>query len=376
MSGDFRRLWMARAISAIGDGIALTSLLVYIKDTEDSGVAVAALLLAESLPNLLGPFTGVIADRYDRRLVMVTCDVAQAAIYTMIAVTVPALPVVILLVGLASVFDATFRPANRAAMPALVAPHDLMRANAWMGGTLNLQLTLGPLAGGLLVAAVGLQGALLADAITFVGSGVLILGLPALRAKGKDSEDPQKVVASLREGVAFAWRHSIARAIFLTLLLGVAFAALDNVALVFLARDVLGSGPTGFGVLMSAFGIGLAVGSFALLRGRAHDPARLYTFGWLLSGIGTLATGLAPTLGVAAFAQSVAGGGNGLENAAGDTLIQRTVPDAMLGRVFGATGTGALLGSSLASLVGGLLLEVAGPRASSSLRGWERSPSS
>jgi MFS family permease len=82
-----------------------------------------------------------------------------------------------------------------------------------------------------------------------------------------------------------------------------------------------------------------------------------------MSAIGTVATGLAPLLAVVAAGQAVAGFGNGLENIAADTLIQRAVPREILGRVFGLVSTAAIGGSTVAYAAGGLVLDVSSPRA-------------
>ena len=73
----FRRLWCARAVSFVGDGIALTALVLYVQGTEGTGTAVAALLLAQALPHLLGPFAGTFADRVDQRSLMIGCDLGR-----------------------------------------------------------------------------------------------------------------------------------------------------------------------------------------------------------------------------------------------------------------------------------------------------------
>jgi len=121
-------------------------------------------------------------------------------------------------------------PAGRGAVPALVDDADLVSANAWLGTALNMQVALGPLLGGVLVASLGVRGALAADAASFVVSGVLLLGVPRL-PPGEDRErEPFR--RELHAGLAFARRHRVARAVVVSLFLGVAFAGVDNVALV------------------------------------------------------------------------------------------------------------------------------------------------
>lgn len=108
----------------------------------------------------------------------------------------------------------------------------------------------------------------------------------------------------------------------------------------------------------------MVLGPVALLRSRRSFNARsALLIGVILTGIGELAAGIVPWFGLAVLVQGIAGIGNGLENVANDTLIQQTVPRAMLGRVFGTVSTSAFIASSLAYAVGGFLLDWTSPRA-------------
>ncbi len=266
-----------------------------------------------------------------------------------------------MLIAIASTLDTAFMPAGRGAVPALVDDADLVSANAWLGTALNMQVALGPLLGGVLVASLGVRGALAVDAASFVVSGVLLLGVPRL-PPGEDRErEPFR--RELHAGLAFARRHRVARAVVVTLFLGVAFAGVDNVALVFLAREVLGAGSTGYGVVASAFGVGMLAAS-AVLSGRIQrsTPRHLFIGGWALTAAGTLLTAVAPAVWLAAAAQAIGGAGNGVDNVASDTLLQRSVPRAMLGRVFGLSSTAAFVGGGLAYAAGGPLLDATSPR--------------
>jgi MFS family permease len=354
-------MWTARAISFIGDGVAITALVLHLQSANGTGTAVGALLLAQALPHLIGPLTGVIADRTDQRRLMIGCDLGRVAVFGVAAWLLPALPGLIALVATASILDTVFAPAGRSAIPALVDEDDLLSANAWLGTALNMQVAIGPLLGGVLVALLGIRGALTADALSFLLSAVVLLGVPKLppvRARSARSS----FMADTREGLAYVRRHAVARAVIVTLFLGVAFAGIDNVALVFLSREVLGAGALGFGVVAAAFGIGMLLASIVLSSGRSRSPRTLFIGGWLLTAAGTLLTGVAPMLWLAVAAQMIGGIGNGADNVASDTLIQRSVPRDMLGRVFGVTSTAAFVGGGIAYAAGGPLLDATSPR--------------
>ena len=361
-SRSFRRLWLARTISHVGDGIALVALVLLVQETEGTGTAVGVLLLASSLPRFFGPLAGVVADRVEQRTLMALCDVGNAAIFASIAWFRPSFGVLLALVATSAVLDTLFAPAGRSAVPALVHADDLIRANAWMGTSLNLQVALGTLLGGALVAALGVRGALAFDAASFALSALLIVGLPSLHAPSSASS--QGFLDVGREGLSFAWRTRVVRRFLIVLFLGVAFAAVDNVALVFLVRQTLGGGPVAFGLVSAAYGLGMIVASVGMsLRSTTVAVTTLLVAAWLATGIGAIATGLAPLLVLAAAAQCIGGFGNGVENVAADTLIQQAVPRAMLGRVFGLVSTAGFAGSTLAYAAGGPLLDLTSPRA-------------
>jgi ribosomal protein S18 acetylase RimI-like enzyme len=349
-------------VSHVGDGVALVALVLLVQSTEGTGTSVGALLLATSVPRFLGPLAGAVVDRVEQRSLMILCDLGNTAIFSAIAWARPSLGPLLALVAASAVLDTLFSPAGRTAVPVLVEPDDLLRANAWMGTSLNLQVALGSLVGGALVAAFGARGALAANAASFLVSAALLAGLPALRADR--SRQPGGIFTVGSEGLSFAWRERVVRTFVLALFLGVAFAAVDNVALVFLVRETLVGGPIAFGVVSAAYGIGMMAVSLALAwRRTTLATSSLLVVAWFASGFGTLLTGLAPTLAVVAVAQGLGGGGNGAENIAADTLIQRVVPRELMGRVFGLVGTAAFGGSTLAYALGGPLLDLTSARA-------------
>ncbi|HET9671227.1 MAG TPA: MFS transporter, partial [Actinomycetota bacterium] len=228
---EFRRLLFARLVSHVGDGIAVTTLVLLVEGTRGSGAAVGTLLLVWFVPKLLGPLAGAIVDRVEQRTVMVACDLGQAAVFGTIAWLAPSFPVLLVLVAAAGCFETLFAPAGRSAVPALVRPEQLLRANAWMGTTLNLQVALGPVIGGVLVATLGVRGALAANALSFVISAIALVGLPPLRPQGEPER--RGFLAVGVDGIRYVWRTPLLRSVAIALFVGVAFAGLDNVALVF-----------------------------------------------------------------------------------------------------------------------------------------------
>lgn len=130
----FRRLTVARMVSFVGDSLSLVALMLHVAATSGQALAVAALLLVgDFAPSLLGPLSGAISDRFDRKHVMVVCELVQGAALLVMARTLPPLPVLLLLVAVRAVAGRVFRPASRAGIPALVAEKDLETANSTLG---------------------------------------------------------------------------------------------------------------------------------------------------------------------------------------------------------------------------------------------------
>ncbi len=358
----FRRLLAARTVSHVGDGIAVIALVLLVQDQRRTGTAVGALLLATSIPRFLGPVAGAIVDRVEQRSLMVACDLGQAAIFGTIALLQPSFPVLLALVALAAVLDTLFAPAGRSALPALVRPEQLMRANAWIGMSLNVQVAAGPVLGGLLYSWLGGRGALAANALSFVLSALFLLGLPPLRAPA-DGGEARGFLAVGMDGLRFAWRNRVVRTLIVALFVGVAFAGLDDVALVFLVRETFHGSALAYGLVTGAYGVGMLLGSIGLSwKGTAAAAGTVFLLGWVAGGVGAVLTGIAPLIAVVAVGQAIAGVGNAVEVVAMDTLVQRSVPREMLGRVFGLVGTAAPAGHTLAFAGGGFLVDLFGPK--------------
>ncbi|MBX7549179.1 MFS transporter [Streptomyces sp. NPDC004232] len=367
----FRRYWSARSVSLVGDGIATVALLLLITGSGASPTGVAALLLAQAVPRFFGPIAGALPDRFEVKRLLLLAEVGQGVVFIAIALVPSHTILLVPLVALASSLSTIFNAAGRTVMPRLVDTDQLMPANAWMGTAFNLQAALGPVLGGTAAALIEPSGALLVNAVTFFIGAALLLGLPRMEpvAGSSDTKSPG-FLAGVGAGIAFTWRHRTARAIFLLLLFGIMFASLDNVVLVFLARDVLDSGSFGFGLLGTGSGAAMVLASLWLTRSTTKLSAvTLLAGGWLVAGLGIALTGVAPVLAVAIATQALMGVGNSVAMIGEDTLLQKGVPADMLGRVGGALSSAAFAGSALAYAVGGFVASALAPRTSLTVAG-------
>ena len=352
-------------MSFLGDSLALVALMLHVASTTGQALAVALLLLAgDFAPALLGPLTGTVADRLERRGVMVGCELLQGALVVAVALWLPSLPLLLVLVGLRAVAGQVFQPASRAAVPALVREGDLEPANAAIGVATNSGETLGPLVAALLLPVLQVRGVLLIDATSFFVSALLLGFLPAMATGGQEAAGPRgSFLADAGTGLRYLRGQATVRAVAVGYFAVVARTGIDDVALVFLATGTFGAGATAVGLLLAAVGIGLLAGYALLARSRGRIPLTvLLLAGFAVSSAGNLLTGLAWAVAAAFALQAVRGLGIAAMDVAATTLIQRIVPPPLLGRVFGSLYGGIGVAAALAYLFGGLLLDRTTPR--------------
>ena len=349
-------------MSFLGDSVGLVALLLYVATDTGSALGVALLMLVgDFVPQLFSPFAGTIADRLDRRLVMVCCEVGQALLVLAIALTLPPLPVLLGLVLMRSLLATVFQPASRAALPSLVSDDELPRANSLIGaGTYGLDVV-GPLVAAALLPVLHLRGLLLFDAATFAVSAILLITLPRMARPARTV--PTTILGDAAEGLRYLWRHPVIRVVALGFCATVAFNGVDDVALVFLAKDALHQGDSATSTLYAGVGAGLLIGFAVLARWSGRIPmVVLLIVGYAVSSLGNLLTGLAWALIAALGMQIIRGAGIAAMETAHNTLIQRVVPEPLLGRVFGNLYGAVGAAAGLSYVLGGLVLDATGPR--------------
>ncbi|MBA2323933.1 MAG: MFS transporter [Pseudonocardiales bacterium] len=362
-NGAFRLLWTARAVSFLGDSLSLVALMLHVAASTGHALAVALLLLVgDGVPALFGPLAGTISDRFELKRVLVGCEVAQGVIVMVIALWLPSLPLLLALVAVRGIAGQIFQPASRAVVPDVVRDRDLEGANAAIGIGTNGGEALGPLLAAILFPIVGVRGVLLVDAATFVVSALLLAVLPLrLRTPETDTER-----TSLWQDTGAGLRYIVASPLVRTIGLGffavVAFTGIDDVALVFLATDTLGAGSSAVAVLLAAVGIGLFIGYALLARPHRIGMVALLLAGFATNAAGNLLTGLAWAVTAAFLFQAVRGLGIAALDIAVNTLLQRNVPTAYLGRVFGSLYAAVGIAAALSYVLGGLLIDATNPR--------------
>jgi len=356
----FRRLWIGQGLSFVGDFVSTVALVLLVVDVSGSASAVGGVLVARLLPTLASPLVGVLADRLDRRAVLVAADLARATLVLGL-IFARDLPIIYALVFLLGVAQTVFNPTVRAAFPSVVGGGDLTRANAIISGTFSFSVTVGPALGGVLVASVGVELAFLIDALTFLASAALLSTIP-LPAPARDAAE-EGFFGELRAGFGYLAGARVPLAIVAGAFLATLTANATIPAEAFLAKDTFGAGDVGYGLLASLWGGGMIVGSaLTAVLGNRMDLTLLYFLSIFATALALVGVGLSPTFVLALGAIAVAGAANGVDNVATDTVLQKRVPDAFLGRVFAARFMTFSAGEAFAYPLGGLLVDAAGPR--------------
>jgi predicted MFS family arabinose efflux permease len=313
----------------------------------------------------------VLADRLDRRRLLVAADVARVpiALAFLLARGPDTLWIAFVALTLLAVFGAIFEPASSAALPNLVEPAQLGEANVLLGSAWGVMLAVGAAIGGVVAATLGRDVAFVIDALTFAVSALLIIGIrrPFQSERSSDAAHPgtEHMGASLRAVLDFA-RHS--RLVSSLLLSKTIFGVGTGVVLMLavFGDEVFGAGDVGIGVLFAARGLGALIGPFL-----ARAVVGVENRGLILGITGSLVVvvcayglfPLAPTVWVAGllvFAAHLGGGSQWMLSTYG---LQRSTPDSIRGRVFSFDYGLVTLTISLSTILAGILSEALAPQA-------------
>ena len=350
-------------ISGIGDWLYLVAILVVVYAESNSPVLLGIIGAARILPYvLLSVPAGMVADRFDRKMVLLVTDAARGVIMIGLAVAVSVSSptwVIIALSILAACFSTFFGPAIGALLPSLVDERDLGTANSAWATLDNVAFIIGPASAGILLASGGLGVAFLINATSFAVVAVILWFLPAPgRPKPKAAIEEGEDATGPDGG----WRAMI-RPLAGPLVLDSATSFVIggvNVLTVVIAVDVLGAGESGTGFLQAATGVGgvvAGVSGGALLARRLSVPL---VVGGVVGGIGLAWLALSGGLVMAMIAIGVAVAGLLLLEVVNTTMIQRIVPDELRGRAMGVLQTSSAIVYSLGSLLMPILASVFG----------------
>jgi MFS family permease len=345
---NFRFLWLGQVVSQMGDWFDTIAVYTIALRLTGSSRSVALIMVARFLPSVvMGPLSGVVADRFSRRSIMITADLMRAIVVLgFLFIRRPdQMWLVYVLTVMQLAFSAFFEPAKTAAIPSIVSDRELVPANTIASVTWSVMLTLGAAIGGLVAGWFGTDVAFVLDSLTFVASAILIAGVvmpkrPA-RPKARVTIGKALGVTDTIEGARYVkHRPRILAFLMVKPAWGMGGGILTLLA-VFGERvfPVAGKTATGIGVLFTARGIGTAIGPIVARRWAGETPKQMQNaigIAFIIGGVFYVAFAVTRSFALALLFLAVAHTGGSILWVFSTVLLQRGVEDKFRGRVFAA----------------------------------------
>jgi len=366
---SFRQLWLGQVVSQMGDWFDTIALYTIILNLTGSGRDVGLLLVARFVPSFFfGPLSGVVADRFSRRTIMIVTDVLRAVVVLgfLFVRRADQLWIIYVLTVLQLGLSTFFEPAKTAVIPSIVNDRELVAANAISSVTWSIMLTLGAAIGGVITGWFGTNAAFILDALSYLLSAWLIFNV---RLPKRPPRERQKLSFAKAIGITDTIegaRYVKDRVRVFALLMVKPAWGLGGGILTLLAVfgerifPVGKSAATGIGVLFAARGIGTAVGPIVARRIAGEGDRRMQiTIGiaFLIGGVFYMAFGSATSFILALIVLGVAHMGGSILWVFSTVLLQRSVEDNFRGRVFAAELALLTLTMAASNYVTGELLD-------------------
>lgn len=358
---DFRRLFAAELVVFGADWFVMVPLLVLLPELTGSGVWGALVLAADTgIIALLLPYTGTIADRYDRRKIMMVANLASvgAVLLLFLVRSAETAPLALVAVGALAVAKAFYSPAATAALPNVVDPADLAPANAVSGSSWGTMTIVGASLGGVVSSVFGPYVSFAVTGVCLlIGAGVTALIRRPMQAPRDTSIPPARAWSALVEALRYIGARPRIRAL-VTVKSAVGLG--NGVLTVFpLLAGLYGVGALGAGLLFAVRGAGALVGPLVMgpvLRHRSWLlPGLALSMG--LYGVGYLGAAVSPWFWlvlVLVFVAHFAGGTNWVLS---NYALQGEVPDRLRGRVFATDMMLATLAIAISQLGAALFVD-------------------
>ena len=368
---SFRYLWAGQIVSLLGDWFNLIASAALIAALTQSGTAVGGLFVVRMLaPFLVSPIAGVVADRYNRRRIVIATDLLRCLVVLgFVLVREPQHAwLVYVLTAIQSASQGFYFPAWNAILPDITSPEELSVANALSAATWSVMLAFGAALGGLVSGVVGVYPAFVIDALTFLLSALILLRMPyqsVLEAGGDTS-----VMAGIRqylEGLGYLRRHLDTFAIAIQKgILGLLIIGFYQVAQVTIAEQVFPIGEGGsitLGLIYVMSGIGSGLGPIVGRNWARDRELRLKTAiaaGYVCAFVGFAISATLISLPVILFGGLLRGFGGGLIWVLGTQLLLQIVPNEVRGRVFSTDFALYTLFAAVSSGATGIIIDVSG----------------
>ena len=360
----YRHLWLSQIVSNFGDWFGVLAVYALITRYSDSEFLLGLIIVVKML-SLAGfsPLAGYITDRFDRRRLMIACDVMRALIVLglLLVNSYSMLWLAYVLTAFQMMFSAIFEPAKTSSIPNVTTPQELVDANVLSSASWSIIFTIGMGIGGLATAWVGTDLVFVVNAVSYLLSGWFIFDtiIPQKKMDAKELKRTRNPLVGIREGFQYLREHrqilrpTLAKACY-TMFLG----ALTYM-LVLVSEQVLLMGSVGVGLLYSARGIGTGIGP---VIGRRIFPAE---HGWVraiglcmvFGGAMYVMVGATGSLLIMLLFVFIAHMASGASWVMSTVLLQRRTPDTFRGRIFSTEWLLYTLAQSVSVLTASWILE-------------------
>lgn len=295
---NYGLLFVGRLVSQIGDGVHYFAMVWLVLDITKSGTVLGALLIAAAIPRIaLTPFSGVLADIWNRKKIVVLMDFIRGALLLVTAVIYAfdrlTLPVIFIVTVLLSLCGALFSPAVLAAIPGLVKREELTMANSRDIFSNSATGIIGPIIGAFLLSGFGYLGIFIINGVSFVLSGIseLFIQFP-IQVNKHEAGEGKAFIHNMKDGFRYLWHKKG-----LQVLLGVGFLLfflfypLFSVVFPYFSKEILKMTPEFFGFAQASFPLGMLVGAvFSSRIAKRFTKIRIMVTGIILQAL--LVTGL------------------------------------------------------------------------------------
>lgn len=363
-NANYRRLWLAQSVSNFGDWFGLLALYAIIAKYSDSEFLLGLIIIVKMLSlAFFSPFAGYITDRFNRRKLMIVCDIARAVAVSGILVVQSheMLWIAFVLTSIQMMLSAIFEPAKTASIPNVTTEEELVDANVISTATWSIIFTSGMALGGFATELLGTDLVLILDAATYILSAFFIYSavIPQQKMTEKEKEDTRNPFTGIKEGAKYLLNnHHILRP---SIAKGVSSAFLGGLVymLIIVSEDVLKMGSIGLGLLYASRGIGTGLGPIIGRRLFPNEKDWVMVMGgaFFIAGLMYMVVGFTNTIWVMIIFVLFAHAASGANWVFSTVLLQQRTKDSFRGRIFSTEWLLFTLANSISVMIASLILE-------------------
>lgn len=362
---DFRRLWLSQSVSNFGDWFGLLALYAIIGKYSDSEFLLGLIIVVKMLSlAFFSPFAGYLADRFNRRNLMIWCDLLRgvAVLGIILVQSAPMLWLAYVLTAVQMMLSAVFEPAKTSSIPNVTSEENLTNANIISTATWSIIFTTGMAIGGFATEWLGTDSVLILDAFTYIISAWFVYraAIPQKRLSKEEMYRTRNPLMGIKEGVSYLWnnqhimRPSLAKGISNVSLGGLVYL------LIIVSEEVLMMGSIGLGLLYAARGVGTGIGPIIGRRlfGDEKDWVKLMGFAITFCGLMYMVVGIVNSITLMLIFVLLAHSAAGTNWVTSTVLLQKRTQDTFRGRIFSTEWLLFTIGSSISTVIASLILEM------------------